>query len=261
VDFPLAVHVDSHQSDYLMAIVILSWWYNLSVCNQKVRWFFSTMNKLYLVRHGENPANITKEISCRFIDYPLTAKGRLQAEQTAHFFKNKEIDEIYASPLKRAIETAEIIAGPLGLDVHRMENFRELDVGELETSENLEESWRVYFEVIGEWMSGNLDVRFTGGENYYMARNRMRAGVEQILEGKDGRNIIVVGHGGIFTTTAMDLCPGMDFESLKKVETHNCAISELDMQQKDGRWTGTLVRWADFSHLHGEAAEVVSGLP
>jgi probable phosphoglycerate mutase len=219
------------------------------------------MNKLYLVRHGENPANITKQMSCRFVDYPLTRKGRLQAEQTADFFRNKEIHEVYASSLKRAIETAEIIAGPLGLNVNQMENFRELDVGELETNEDLDESWRDYFEVIRQWMSGNLHVRFPGGENFHMARERMRAGVGQILDGKDGHNVIVVGHGGIFSATAMDLSPDIDFELLKKVETHNCAISELDMRRKDGRWTGSLVRWGDVSHLHGEAARVVSGLP
>jgi broad specificity phosphatase PhoE len=89
----------------------------------------------------------------------------------------------------------------------------------------------------------------------------MRAGVEQILDGKDRRNLIVVGHGGIFTTTAMDLSPDIDFELLRKVETHNCAISELDMRRVDGRWIGSLVRWGDVSHLHGEAAQVVSGLP
>ena len=219
------------------------------------------MNKLYLVRHGENPANITKEISCRHVDYPLTSKGRLQATQTAAYFRDKKIDEIYASSLIRARQTAQIIARPLGLDVALMENFRELDVGELETNEDLEESWRIHFEVIREWMGGNMTAHFPGGENYYMARDRMRAGVKNILDGKDGRNIIIVGHGGIFTTTAVDLCPDIDIEMLKAVETHNCAISEMDMRRIDGRWIGRLVRWADFSHLHGEAAEVVSGLP
>jgi broad specificity phosphatase PhoE len=38
------------------------------------------MTRVYLVRHGENKANITKEFSSRKVDYPLTPKGRLQAE-------------------------------------------------------------------------------------------------------------------------------------------------------------------------------------
>ena len=60
------------------------------------------MNTLYLVRHGENRANLTKQFSYKTVDYPLTPKGVLQAQQTAEFFQDKQIDEIYASPLKRA---------------------------------------------------------------------------------------------------------------------------------------------------------------
>lgn len=219
------------------------------------------MNKLFLVRHGENPANLTKELSCRKVDYPLTTKGRLQAEQTAVYFRDKNIHEIYTSPLNRADETAQIIATELCLKVHVMENFRELDVGDLEEYTNLEHAWRIHFSVIKSWADGSPNTRFPGGENYYMARERMREGVERILECKTGCNIIIVGHGGIFSATAKDLCPELDIEMLRKRENHNCSISELDMQLRDGHWFGELVRWADFSHLHGEAAELVSGLP
>src|SRR5689334_15064805 len=90
------------------------------------------MNSLYLVRHGENWANITREFSHKKVDYSLTPKGILQAQQTAELFKSKQIDEIYASPLKRARETAEIIAQALGLDVVVVEHFREVNVGALE---------------------------------------------------------------------------------------------------------------------------------
>ena len=44
-------------------------------------------NTIYLVRHGENTANITKEFSYKLVDYSLTAKGVQQAEQTAEYFK------------------------------------------------------------------------------------------------------------------------------------------------------------------------------
>jgi len=60
-------------------------------------------NRLYLVRHGENLANLTKEFSYRQVDYSLTPKRVLQAQQTAACFTDKNIHEIYASPLKRAV--------------------------------------------------------------------------------------------------------------------------------------------------------------
>ena len=41
------------------------------------------MQRVFLIRHGENQANLTKEFSYRLVDYPLNAKGILQARQTA----------------------------------------------------------------------------------------------------------------------------------------------------------------------------------
>ncbi len=89
-------------------------------------------NTIYLVRHAENTANLTKEFSHRLVDYSLTPKGILQAQQTAEYFTDKNIDEIYSSPLKRARETADIIAQKLHLPVGVVEQFREVNVGSLE---------------------------------------------------------------------------------------------------------------------------------
>lgn len=99
--------------------------------------------RLYLVRHGENRANLTKELSQRKVDYPLNAKGRLQAEQTAAYFRDEQVQEIFTSPLKRAAKTAAIIAAPLGLPVKVIESFRELDMGDLEANPDAAGSWRV----------------------------------------------------------------------------------------------------------------------
>ncbi len=63
--------------------------------------------RIYLVRHGENLANITKEFSYRTVDYPLTSKGALQAEQTAERFIGQGIGAIYASPLLRASDSGD----------------------------------------------------------------------------------------------------------------------------------------------------------
>ena len=79
---------------------------------------------LFVVRHGENPANVNREFSYKLVDYSLNEKGIQQAEETAVYFLDKGIHEIYSSPLRRALETAEIIAAPLGLPVTVMEEFR-----------------------------------------------------------------------------------------------------------------------------------------
>src|SRR5512145_1505714 len=109
-------------------------------------------NHVYWVRHGENLANITKEFSSRHVDYSLTPKGVLQAQQTGAYFKDKSIDALYSSPLKRAAETAAIIGAAIGLPVTVIEGFREIDVGELEREPPTAENWAFHDRVFRAWL-------------------------------------------------------------------------------------------------------------
>lgn len=219
------------------------------------------MNKLYLVRHGENLANLTKELSYRHVDYPLTPKGRLQAQQTAAYFRDKFVDEIYTSPLKRAVETAQIIALELRLPLVILENFREINVGELELAPASAETWERHNEVFFQWLEGEADARFPGGEDYHSLWARLSAGIRQVVSGKSGRNIIIVGHGGIFSTTMKDLCRNFDLSLLTANPSNNCSITEVNIELAGERLVGELVRWSSYDHLYGEAAELVPGFP
>jgi len=219
------------------------------------------MNRLYLVRHGENRANITKEFSCKKIDYPLTPKGVLQARQTAEYFQDKDIHEIHSSPLKRAVQTAEIIAAPLGLEVSVTENFREMNVGELELRPPSAENWMLHNRITADWLRGKSEARFPGGEDYETLWQRMRCGIGRIVAGKTGRNVIVVAHGGLFFCTLKDLCRDVDVAWLREQENHNCSITEVAIDVSDGRLDGKLITWASCAHLSGAAAELVPGVP
>jgi broad specificity phosphatase PhoE len=219
------------------------------------------MNRIYLVRHGENRANLTKEFSFRLVDYPLTEKGRLQAAQTASFFRDKQIHAVYSSPLKRASETAQDIAAALNLPVTILEQFREVNVGLLEQQPPTTEAWEEHNQVIGAWFTGDPERRFPGGENYYELLARMQAGLAQVLDGLQDHNLVIVGHGGIFTFTLPHFCPQVTPEDLRYVENHNCSITEILMHNENGRLQGELIRYAYHQHLSGEAAELVSGLP
>ncbi|HEX7973761.1 MAG TPA: histidine phosphatase family protein [Anaerolineales bacterium] len=219
------------------------------------------MNHLYLIRHGENLANLTKEFSYKKVDYSLTPKGELQARQTAQYFLDKDIDAIYTSPLKRAYETAGIIAAPLSLHVTVVENFREVNVGELEGQPPTAALWEQHNAIIANWINGHPETAFPGGENLIMLRRRMRAGIEQILAGVDGQSIIIVGHGGLFWLTLQDLCPQVDMGALGH-ENNNGSITEVLMERDPaGCLSGRLLKWAAFDHLSGLAAELVSGGP
>jgi broad specificity phosphatase PhoE len=219
------------------------------------------LNTIYLVRHGENKANITKEFSYKKVDYPLTAKGIIQAQQTAEYFKDKDIHEIYSSPLRRAMETAEIIASAIGLKVVVMENFREVNVGALEGQPPDAANWAIHNRVIADWYSNHrLETTFPDGENYIQVLSRMRDGVQRIVRNKSGKNIVIVAHGGIITATMRDICQnGDNIGELLRQENHNCSITEVELAGINERLEGVLKSWASHSHLHGPAAELVTG--
>lgn len=222
--------------------------------------------RVYFVRHGENHANVTKEFSSRLVDYPLTEKGRLQAQQTATFFTYKDIGAIFCSPLKRAAETAAIIGEALGIEPVPVEGFREVDVGALEGQPVSDALWDDYFRIIEAWRKGQITRHFPAGENYVEMWGRFRESVESAIEGRDGQNVVVVGHGGLFAESLKDLCPGSNVEWYRRFPLENCAITEVLVEVKESRISGRqlrgkLITWGATDHLTGQAAEFVPGLP
>jgi bisphosphoglycerate-dependent phosphoglycerate mutase len=87
----------------------------------------------WYIRHGHNPANQSRQLSHKVIDYPLTELGVAQAAALAGQLAGQPGPAaIYASPLRRAAQTAEIVAARTGSDVAIVEGLRELDVGDLD---------------------------------------------------------------------------------------------------------------------------------
>jgi broad specificity phosphatase PhoE len=216
---------------------------------------------LYWVRHGENPANLTKEFSHRKVDYSLTPKGVLQAQQTAEHFAGQAIQAVYTSPLKRAVETAQIIAQRLGLEASVVENFREVNVGDLEGQPPTTELWARHDQIMRAWLSGEADLAFPNGEDLRSLRRRLWAGLDQITTGANGQRVIVVGHGGSFILLLPELCPRQDLQPLIETGIHNCAITEVHLSWRNGQLASKLVRWASTTHLHGAAADLAPGTP
>jgi broad specificity phosphatase PhoE len=202
---------------------------------------------IHFIRHGENPANLTREFSCRRVDYPLTERGIQQARQTAEHLRSRSLAAVYASPLKRASQTATILAEALELPVMIREEFREINVGRLEDEPPTEENWALHDRIFETWLHGDPAVRFPDGECQLDLLRRMRMGLEEIVTTYPGREVALVGHGGILAATIGHLC----FGNLPNEGDHipNCSITELAFSCVGGRLQGELRAWAVCGHL------------
>ena len=107
----------------------------------------------YLVRHGQTDWNRAGKIQGT-TDIPLNETGRQQAEQLATVLKERSgypaktrIDAVYASPLARAFQTAEILAKEEKLPLRRLAGLRErdLDAGKAKAGSRWKQSTRMNF--------------------------------------------------------------------------------------------------------------------
>ena len=102
----------------------------------------------YLVRHGEIEADV-KKIYAGWSDEGLTKRGRQQAKEAAKELARFEIGSIYTSPLKRTVQTAEIIGGILKKQPILEESFKELKLGkwegrsEKEIQRDFPDEWKI----------------------------------------------------------------------------------------------------------------------
>ena len=209
------------------------------------------MNIVYFVRHGENPANLTREFSHRVVDYPLNERGVAQARATARYFAGREIAAVYSSPLRRAAQTADIIAETLGLPVCVAETFREVNVGALELEPPNEVNWALHDRIFAEWFGGQASSCFPDGEDLIALTQRMRQGLLDVLRGRHDQQVIVVAHGGILAATLRSFCPNVTIGSDGTFPLiPNCAITRLALDMSADDVHGTVEAWAECGHLN-----------
>lgn len=208
------------------------------------------MNIVHFVRHGENPANLTRQFSYRVVDYPLTERGVAQALATARHFRGQPIAAIYSSPLRRAHQTAEIIGEALDLPVQTVEAFREVNVGALELEPPNEANWALHDRIIAEWFGGQPSSRFPDGEDLTTLTQRMRQGLLDVLGGRHDQQMIIVAHGGNLAATVNSFCANSTVGADGRFPVNpNCAITRLRLEARDGAVHGTLDAWAECAHL------------
>ncbi len=149
------------------------------------------MTEIIIARHGETEWNVSQVFRGR-IDVELNETGIKQAELLAKYLSDLEIEAIYSSPLKRALKTAEIIAGYHKLSVEIAPGLVDFNFGEWQGLAHQEVEDK-YKNLYAEWVENPHKVMIPGGENLNDVRSRARGVVDNVIA-KHGGTVVLVSH-------------------------------------------------------------------
>ncbi len=153
------------------------------------------MNKtLYIVRHGQTDLNKQGIIQGRGKDTDLNDEGRLQARQFFAAYKDVPFDKIYVSALKRTQQSVQPFIDT-GLPFEKLPGLDELAWGIHEGQAASPELRADFLEVMRNWVAGNLDVKFEGGESPNEVKIRQLEAMEVIMSHPEEETVLICMHG------------------------------------------------------------------
>lgn len=183
----------------------------------------------YIFRHGESTYNVEGRVQGHSDDSLLTIKGREQAYATAQLLKNKKIEIIISSPLKRAEETGLIVSGFIKAPLIFDKAFIEVNVGVIEGMLYTEVLER-YKSSYDRWRSSDknfIGVHFKNGETKLNVRKRVFKALRYYAEKTPYQNIAISAHGIILIQALLAL-------GIEQRDIPNGAIVHL--QYLDNNW-------------------------
>jgi probable phosphoglycerate mutase len=164
--------------------------------------------EITLIRHGL-PVRIEKADGTP-ADPPLCDEGRAQAERMATWLADAEIDALYASPMRRAQETAAPLAKRLGLTIELEPGVVEYD-SESDYYIPMEELKRTDYKRWKRFVSQG----YGDGVDMELFHCTVVESIERLIDNNAGRRIAVVCHGGVINAWAaqvLGLTPQLFFD-------------------------------------------------
>lgn len=187
------------------------------------------MKKLYLFRHGETDWNKNKQqkYSEEVHNVWLNDLGVEQAKKNAENLKDKNIQIIYTSPLKRALQTAQILSDTIGVDIKIVDDLQEYSIYDdsvigLNRKEIKEKIGVEKYAKYIEERDALLDWRPLKCETKREARNRIFNAIVNICKSEKSDIIGISSHGAILR----ELLRMLNFEDDSKIA--NCEVIEAE---------------------------------
>lgn len=182
--------------------------------------------KLILVRHGEtelNKAGLIQGVN----EAPLNATGIAQATSVARALAADLPIQLYTSPLRRALDTAEIISTALKVPFTPLKGLEEADTGELEGLTGQQMRQR-YPEFVRRWAEDSATAQMPGGESLLQVQQRAWPVIAGLAQKHPDDVVVVVTHN--FTIQAI-VCKVLDMplRNSRRLRQDLGAITRLEL--------------------------------
>lgn len=187
------------------------------------------MADIIIVRHGETAWNKADRFR-GLMDIELDETGRRQAALTAIRIAALPVTAVYSSPVSRAMETAQIIANPLELDVQKVHDIRDISFGQFEGL-TVEQARQKNEEVVDSWLNAPENVTFPGGESLAQVRGRASRAIEKIIKPLTDETIVIVSHRVVIIELIIHFLRLKDSQ-FRQVRQDTCALN-IFTKQKD----------------------------
>ncbi|KAF8377510.1 hypothetical protein HHK36_030892 [Tetracentron sinense] len=199
--------------------------------------------EIIVVRHGETLWNADGRIQGH-LDVELNEVGRQQAAAVAdRLSKESKISAVYSSDLKRALETAQIIASSCGVpEVIQDPELRERHLGDLQGLVIAEAS-KLKSKAYQVFISPRRDQEIPGGgESRDQLHLRCTSSLQRIGSKHKGERVIVVTHGGVLRALHKRAAP----KGQRQGKILNTSVNIFHLSDGE-EWN--IRTWGDVSHL------------
>lgn len=185
--------------------------------------------KLYIIRHGETDYNKAGIVQGSGIDSSLNETGFNQAEMFYNKYKNISFDKVYTSQLVRTHQSVKSFLDS-GIEHQILPGLNEINWGIKEGEKVSFELDSYYMKVAQAWRSGKLSEALEGGESPLDVQKRQVEALNQILNNKKEKTILICMHGRAMRIF-MSLLLNTDMKLMDEYEHSNLCLYQLELNQ------------------------------
>lgn len=174
--------------------------------------------RVFVARHGE--ADYESELLSDAGGW-LTILGRDQARVLAESMVGERIARVWTSDMARAVQTGEIVAAQLGVDVIVRTGLREFGVGHAAGTNGDPDP---FAETFAAWLDGDLAARIPGAESGTEVVERYGAVLDEIADSHRGEAVLVISHGGVMCMALSALARNLALSHSRDLPLANCDV-------------------------------------